>query len=134
MLPFHIRPADPKDDSFLYELYASNRQEEVASWGWPLEQQQSFLHMQWLAQRSSYKAQVPNAKQTVVILDQNPIGQFIVDYTPFHLHLIDISILPLFRNQWIGTSPLIYLQLVSTQLSKPIRLNMIKGNPASRIY
>jgi len=134
MLPFHFRTAGPKDDCFLYELYASIRQEEVASWGWPLEQQKSFIHMQWLAQRSSYKAQVPNAKQTIVILDQNPIGQFIVDYTPVHLHLIDISILPLFRNQGIGTSLLQNLQQESTQLRKPIILNVMKGNPASRLY
>lgn len=131
-LLFH--PADQKDDSFLFELYAANRQEEVASWGWPLDQQKSFLHMQWLAQRTSYKAQVPSAKQTIVTIDQNPIGQFTVDYTPTHLHLIDISILPLFRNQGIGTSIIRNLQQEFILLAKPINLNVMKGNPASRLY
>lgn len=134
MLPLLFRPASREDDSFLFELYASARQEEVMSWGWSIEQQNSFLRMQWLAQQSSHSAQYPSATRTIVILDQNPIGQYTVNYTSTNLHLIDISILPLFRNNGIGTSIIKHLQQESILRYIPISLNVMQGNPASRLY
>jgi len=134
MLSLLFRPAHMEDESFLLELYASVRQREIMTWGWPHDQQQSFLRMQYFAQRSSHRAHVPNATQIIVMLDETLIGQYAVDYTSAYLHLIDISISPKFHNKGIGTSILQNLQQESIRRHTPIILNVIQGNPASRLY
>lgn len=129
-----LRPVEPQDETFLFELYMSVRQEEVKSWGWTSTQIEHFLHMQWMAQQSSYKMQFPNAHRTVILYENESVGQCSVDCTSDRLHLIDISILPSFRNRGIGASLLKRLQLEATTLQVPIFLNVTLGNPAHRLY
>ena len=47
-------PDDPDDEDFLWRLYVSTRAPEVAAFGWPPEQQEAFLRMQYRARRGSY--------------------------------------------------------------------------------
>lgn len=134
MSPMQLRPVVPEDETFLRQLYVAVRQEEVASWGWPPVQIDAFLHMQWMAQQSSYKAQFPDAVHAVILHEQEQIGQCYVDYTAAHLRLIDISILPAFRNRGIGSAILRNLQLEATRRRIPILLSVTIGNPARRLY
>ncbi|XID90254.1 GNAT family N-acetyltransferase [Paenibacillaceae bacterium WGS1546] len=129
-----LRPAAPRDEMLLRNLYASARQEEVSGWGWTPEQTDAFLHMQWNAQRSSYMAQFPNAVQSIVLQAQQPVGQCYVDYAPDHLRLIDLSILPPFRNRGIGSQVLRNLQLEATRRRIPVLLSVTIENPARRLY
>ena len=41
-MEINCRRARPDDESFLYELYASTRSEEMADWGWDTAQQEFF--------------------------------------------------------------------------------------------
>lgn len=129
-----LRPAAPPDEMLLRNLYASARQEEVSVWGWTAEQMAAFLHMQWSAQRSFYMAQFPNAVQSIVLQAQQPVGQCYVDYASDHLRLIDLSILPSFRNRGIGSDVLRDLQREATRRRIPVLLSVTIGNPARRLY
>jgi hypothetical protein len=40
-----FRSEQPQDEPFLFELYASTRQEELDAWGWPPEMRRNFLVM-----------------------------------------------------------------------------------------
>ena len=48
-MEINCRRARPDVESFLYELYASTRSEEMAGWGWDTAQQEFFLNMQFTA-------------------------------------------------------------------------------------
>src|SRR5690606_39067808 len=132
MSSLRLRPITPKDETFLYQLYASVRQEEVTAWGWTSEQAEPFLHMQWAAQRSSYAMQFPDAVHSMILQDQESVGQCYVDYTSDYLRLIDISVVPACRNKSIGSTIIQNLQQEATHQHVPMHLSVTPGNPARR--
>lgn len=129
-----LRSISPEDETFLYKLYASVRQEEVTAWGWAPEQADVFLHMQWVAQRSSYAMQFPYAVHCIISQDQESVGQCYVDYTEANLRLIDISIMPNCRNRGIGSVIIKNLQQEARQRCVPMLLSVTPENPAHRLY
>ena len=58
----------------------------------------------------------------------------VIHETPAEIRLVDISILPEFGNQGIGTAALVHLQDMARTDSKPIRLHVIRSNPAITFY
>ena len=50
-----LRPIGPDDEAFLYRVYASTREEELAPLGWNEAQKTAFLRMQFTAQPGSIK-------------------------------------------------------------------------------
>src|SRR5882724_3766425 len=98
-----IRPASPDDHDFLMEVYASTRREEMQSWGWNAAQQSGFVRLQFDARRRTYAATFPAAAENVILFDAVPIGSMIVAQSAGEFRLVDISILPEYRNRGIGT-------------------------------
>jgi RimJ/RimL family protein N-acetyltransferase len=97
-----LRPATPEDADFLYRLYAANRAEEVAVWGWTLEQQASFFRLQAQAQLSSYRAQFPHATDEIVELDGQPVGRLYLDRRATEILIVDVAVLPEFQGRGVG--------------------------------
>ncbi|MCR8994255.1 hypothetical protein SMD22_08120 [Brevibacillus halotolerans] len=48
------------DDGFLFQIYASTREQEIAEWGWTKQQQEEFLQMQYTYQKRSYESNYPH--------------------------------------------------------------------------
>ena len=129
-----LRSATRGDAAFLARLYCETRRGEVSAWGWPEAQQEMFLRMQFDAQSRCYRAQFPDASDHIVILDDAPIGRRMVSRNPSEIRLIDLALLEDFRNRGIGASllhPLIEECHVS---GLPLRLSVLRGNPAIRLY
>lgn len=99
-----LREARPDDAEFLRKLYHSTRKDEVASFGWPAPQQESFLTMQFTAQQASYKMQYPNAEHSIILCDSTPAGRIMIDRSGDDVMLTDIAILPDFRNRGIAST------------------------------
>jgi ribosomal protein S18 acetylase RimI-like enzyme len=90
-----FRPVTADDDDFLFELYATTR-EDIAAMGEPL------MRMQFNAQRASYAMTHPNAEHSLVMVDAMPAGRLLISGGD-RLMLINISLLPQFRSRGIGT-------------------------------
>ena len=69
-----LRNAVAEDISFLARLYDDTRRQEVSAWGWPQEQQEWFLRMQFDVQRKSYEASFPDAVDSIVLREDMPNG------------------------------------------------------------
>ena len=54
-----LRPITAKDSDFLYRVYASTREDELAPLGWDAAQKASFLEMQFAAQHKFYQELKP---------------------------------------------------------------------------
>jgi len=128
-----VRLEQPEDEAFLFELYASTRKEELDAWGWPPEMRHSFLTMQFKASQGLHQA-FPKAEFQIVLLNGAPAGRLIVDRTPEELHLVDIALLPHYRNAGIGAALLQRIFGEAAATKKPIRLKVLKGNRAERFY
>lgn len=129
-----LRPVLPDDEAFLCHVYAGTRREEVAAWGWDLATQDAFLKMQFTAQRRGYEAAYPGADQSIVLLGDRPVGRIIVDRTEQAIHLVDIALLPEYRNAGCGTALIESLLSEAATAGLPVRLQVLKENRAMRLY
>jgi ribosomal protein S18 acetylase RimI-like enzyme len=129
-----LRLASPDDHDFLMDVYASTRHEEMQSWGWSSAQQSGFVRLQFDARRRTYAATFPAAAENLILFDVVPIGSMIVARSAGDFRLVDISILPEYRNRGIGTMLIANLFAESEQQKVPLRLSVLRGNRAMHVY
>ncbi len=129
-----FRPITPEDEPFLYELYASTRLEELTLLNWGQDQQDVFLQNQFNAQQNHYQSLLPQANFDLVLLNAEPIGRLYQRKSEEELHIIDIALLPLYRGKGIGSTLLKGVLAEAAALSRPVRLYVIKTNPAIGLY
>jgi ribosomal protein S18 acetylase RimI-like enzyme len=129
-----LRPYRADDQEFLFRLYASTRIHEIAGFGWPAPQQEMFLKMQFEAQRRSYESAYPQAEHQIVEQDGQPIGRIMVVRNEDSALLVDIALLAEHRALGIGERLLRALLLQSSRDRVPVRLQVLKTNPARRLY
>ena len=129
-----LRPFCTNDQDFLYRLYASTRLAEIAPFGWNPAQQEAFLRMQFNAQQQSYEMAYQGADHQVILLDSHPVGRILVHRENNAHVLVDIALLDEYRNRGIGTRLLQQLISSTAQQGVPLRLQVIKSNPALHLY
>ncbi len=129
-----LRPAEAKDDEFVYRVYASTRMDEMALVDWSAEQQEAFLRMQFEAQCKHYQANYPGAVHQIIEREGLPIGRFILQRLHSQLLIMDIALLPEYCNAGIGTTIIRDLMEEASRLGLPIVLRVEFFNPAIRLY
>jgi ribosomal protein S18 acetylase RimI-like enzyme len=128
------RPATPEDEDFLWRLYVSTRAGEIAAFGWPPQQADAFLRMQYRARTGSYSAAYPHAQYNILLQGDSRAGAMIVNRSAQEIRLVDIALLPEHRNRGYGTCEVTNLIRQSIVLGVPLRLSVRQGNPAIRLY
>src|ERR1043165_2244083 len=129
-----FRPIGPEDRDFLYAVYASTREEELAVLAWSRSEKDAFLKMQFDAQHRYYQQQFSKAAFDLILLDGQPIGRLYVDRSTEENHIIDYALLPQHRKLGIGSRLLREIQEESAQAQKPILIYVEKNNPAMKLY
>lgn len=130
-----VRMAGDGDTSFLFQVYASTRSEELAQTGWTKKEKQAFLLMQFEAQRRDYLARFPESEQLIVLANGTPAGRLWVNGSKEEIRLLDIALLPGYRNTGIGTLLLKHLQKEARATGKPLHHSVHKDNlDALRFY
>lgn len=127
-------PVKPSDEPFLFQLYASTRQEEMAAWGWEPAQQETFLWMQFQNRTQAYRMRFPDAEHHLILDGEQPIGAMILAREPGVLRLVDIALLPAGRGAGIGSAMIRALQAEAARTASALHLHVNKGNPARRLY
>jgi len=133
-MPITLRDALPEDESFLFEVYASTRVQEMALVPWDDEQRNSFLTMQFAAQHSHYREQFPDASYSVIFRDDLPLGRFYVLREKREIRILDITVLPEYRNGGIGTALLRDLLDEAAQSEKRVLIYVETFNPSLRLF
>lgn len=120
---------------FLLRLYSTTREEEMAMVvDWTDEQKEQFVRMQFQAQHAWYQEHYGGAQLDLILADGIPVGRFYVHRRETEIRLMDISLLPAYRNGGIGTALLKELFAESAATGKPVTIHVEKYNPAMRLY
>ena len=130
----HFRPIRPDDAAFLYEVYASTRSEELAVVDWNEAQKAAFLSMQFTAQHQFYQEHYTKTDFLIILRDAVPVGRLYVARWQDEIRIVDIALLPPYRNAGIGTAILRDLLAEAAVAHKPVRIHVEKFNPALRLY
>lgn len=129
-----LRPATASDEPLLRRVYAATRAEELAALPWSDEQKDAFLAMQFDAQDAHYRAADAAAEFLVIECDAEGIGRLYRWQRADELRLVDIALLPSWRNRGIGTQLLTDLLGEAEAAGKFVSLHVEAGNPARRWY
>ena len=129
-----LRPIEIGDQGFLYRVYASTREVELAQVDWSDAQKEAFLQMQFVAQHQYYQEHYNDTSWDVILVDNVPAGRLYVARWARELRIVDITLMPEFRNRGIGTTLLRSLQDEATQTNRPLSIHVEQFNPAQRLY
>jgi ribosomal protein S18 acetylase RimI-like enzyme len=131
---YRLRPETDDDILFLMRLYASTREQELASVPWPAEQKQAFLASQFQAQRHHYRTYIEGCAFDVLEHRGVPAGRLYLEVRQTRLHVVDIALLPEWRGKGLGTAILTALQAAGRASGKGVGIFVEKFNPALRLY
>jgi ribosomal protein S18 acetylase RimI-like enzyme len=129
-----LRAATPEDNDFLFTLYASTREDEMAAWGWDAAQQAMFLRMQFVALQQRYLAERAASQSQIILRDDQPIGRMITFRSADEIRLADIALLTAYRGTGIGAALIGDLQAEAAEAGLPLRLHVTCDNRAARLY
>ncbi|WP_371746201.1 GNAT family N-acetyltransferase [Myxococcus sp. CA040A] len=133
-VPLASRPIAPSDNDFLFALYVSAREGELAAWGWTPAQREAFLRMQWLARGRDWGARYPTAEDRVVLVDGQPAGRLLVVRGEKEWRLVDIALLSSHRGGGLGTQLLRELLEAAGGARVCVRLHVLHDSPARGLY
>ena len=134
-LNISLRPVEPEDEAFLYEVYRSTRAEELAAWGWDERQQELFLKMQLRARDQSYLMYYTEISDSIILFEKSRAGRIIISRSDKEIKLVDISLLPEYRGAGLGTSLIKDLFAEADRTERVVRLQVERTNTeARRLY
>ena len=129
-----FRTIDAADLGFLGAVYARTRAEEMARVDWDDEQKAAFLEMQFSAQHRYYQENYTDTDFLIVLLENRSIGRFYISRWPEEIRIVDLALLPEYRNAGIGTHLLTSVLEEAAAAGKPVRIHVEGFNPALSLY
>lgn len=129
-----LRPIADGDLEFLFRVYASARAEEKTQLGWPDDQWNAFLHMQFNLQHEQYMRNYVQPSFDIIMLGNQPAGRFYIDRQAQEIRLIDIIVLPEFRRKGIAAQLIGDLLQEAEETGVSVSLHVEKSNPILAYY
>lgn len=127
-------PIAHSDELFLLALYATTRQDELATVPWNDEQKNAFLKMQFQAQHLHYTTKFPDASFQLLISDEQPIGRLYIAEFEEEIRILDLTLMPDFRNQKIGTNLLREILHEAEIKNKSVQIYLENYNPSQSLF
>jgi ribosomal protein S18 acetylase RimI-like enzyme len=134
VMPVTLRAAGPEDEPFLLRVYASTRLEELAPLGWSAADQDAFLRQQGEAQHHHYRTYYMDVDYSVILSGGQPAGRLYVARWPQEIRIVDIALLPEYRNAGIGTRLIGDLLAEAERTGRRVTIHVESFNPAQRLY
>jgi ribosomal protein S18 acetylase RimI-like enzyme len=129
-----LRERAPGDLDFLFQLYASTRQDEMRLVDWTDAQKAAFLQDQFEKQHRHYLEHYPQAQWLVIERDGMPAGRVYLEQTSREIRIMDVALLPEHRNQGVGSALMHALLAAADRAGLPVSLHVEPFNPAFRLY
>jgi ribosomal protein S18 acetylase RimI-like enzyme len=131
---FQLRTESEGDIAFLKRLYISIRWPELEPTAWPDDAKVDFLRSQFEMQRRHYRTHYSDAAFAVLEQRAEPAGRLYLLRGPEDFRIVDISLLPEYRGQGVGTALLRAVIQEATTKQASVSIHVEKFNPAQRLY
>jgi GNAT superfamily N-acetyltransferase len=132
-----LRTISAEDLPALCTIYGSTREDEL-KWvpHWTEEMRKAFVEQQFQAQHEHYQKNYPGAFFWVLEKEQQVIGRLYIkeNFMDREVRIIDITLLPLWRGQGIGTVLMEDIKGYATRLQRPVTIHVESFNPAKKLY
>lgn len=135
-----LRVALPADRPLLAAIYASTREVELTPLPWSAEQRKAFTDWQSGLQEQHYALHYPDAEFLIIERRAGanpvctPVGRIYLEKTEAEVRLMDITLLPEYRNQGVGTRVINELLRYADAIERRVTLHVEPFNPARQMY
>jgi ribosomal protein S18 acetylase RimI-like enzyme len=128
------RPMVDDDDAMLlFELYACEHSEELSRSGWKTPQQRSFFRWQAQVQEQHICRRHQHLDRRTICINGFSAGRILVDRPTDCYRIVDLSILPTFRNKGIGTMVLSAILTEAADAGVPVEFELGVESPAIKL-
>lgn len=127
-----LRQAAGDDEAFLRRVFVSVYAPRFAAL--PAAEQSFLLEIQYQALTQSRRETYPTAATSIILVDGEPAGFCSTITRDSRVLLIDIALLPGFRNRGIGTVILQDIIEAARATGSGIDLSVERSSPALRLY
>lgn len=130
-----LRPVAPPDSGFLLRLFATTREAELARTGWPAARRDEFIRGQYQARSTDYIARYPSAEHSIITVNNQDAGVWMVWRTNTEFRLVNIELLPAHQGCGVGSTLIRRLLCEAKSLRLPVHLSVRVDNlAAARLY
>jgi ribosomal protein S18 acetylase RimI-like enzyme len=129
-----LTPICDADLPFLEKVYRSTREEELNLTDWTEEQKAQFISQQFTAQHLYYQQVYCDATFSVITVENVPAGRLYLWESEKQIRIVDIALLPEFRNRGIGSHLLDQLISKCDDQKKIPSIHVEVYNPALKLY
>lgn len=121
---FELRPATALDTELLWEIQRTALGPYVdATWGWD----EAF-------QRRYFDEHFDHRKHRIVVVGGCEAGFLSFEVHSDHVYLGNVALLPHYQGRGIGTAVVRYVLERASEARLPVRLQVLRSNPARRLY
>lgn len=128
------RPRRREDDALLFELFAESRRRELEGAPWSDGEKQAFLESQFAAQQSHYDRVFAEGLHRIFENEREAFGRILLYRDRDGLLLVDVAILPPYRNRGLGGRIMAALKDEATRTGQALRLTVYEGNRAAKRF
>lgn len=132
--PLSLRASQADDRALLEDIYASTRADELALTDWSQADQAAFIRMQFSAQDAHYRLHYPGAQFWLVCHQSIPAGRLYWHDRDSERRIMDLALLPAYRNRGYGSQVLLALQADATASGIGLSIHVERFNPARQLY
>lgn len=129
---FSLRPCTAADLGFLRDLYHLLRADELAQVPWPAAQKAAFLDSQFALQHKHYLTHYSAADFLVIEAEGQPAGRLYLSRQAPEYLIVDISLLPPWRNSGVGSALIRHAQALAAHEGATLNLHVEQRNHAAR--
>ena len=129
-----LRPATDNDRELLLRIYEASREIELSTTNGDERIRRSFCKLQLDAQTRHYQEVYPDSVHSLVLIGGNAVGRLYVDRNETQIAILDITVLPLCRNQGIATHFVKGLIAEGRASNRSIRIFIETFNPAQKLF
>ncbi|GAA4745912.1 GNAT family N-acetyltransferase [Flavisolibacter ginsenosidimutans] len=133
----HLRTITANDEEILCQIYSSTRTEELAQLtDWTASQKEIFLRSQFTAQHNYYQNNYGGAHFWVIEYGSQTIGRLYLHthYEGASMRIIDIALLPGWRNRGIGKQILLAIMELAEDTNRSVTIHVESFNRAMKLY
>lgn len=131
---YSFRLITESDRPFLKKVYRSTRETELDSIPWDEDDKDKFIEFQFNTQHNYFLSAYQGAEFLIIVVNNSNTGRLYLWKTETQIRIVDIALLPEFRNKGIGTKILNDLVDESENTGKKLTIHVKHDNPAMVFY
>jgi len=133
-MDIQLRNKDEHDLEFLFQLFGEIKIAELNINVWPEQMKNQLISMQYSCYEQMIISEYPNADDFIIKYNFQNAGRLQLNKDDSGIKIINISLLPAFRNLGIGSKVIKDLLSEADLGKKPVYLEVDKVNPAFNLY